>query len=146
MIGPLMQVDMGTEGGRFEARGAIAAVLEPWFLRRTLAEIRAAFDGGGVLWGPYQDFGELVREDPRCSAANPVFEEIEQPGVGRVLANGSPLSFSVDRRLPPAPAPRLGEHSEEVLCDLLGLPAAEYGRLHDNGIVAGPRRREAVFQ
>lgn len=141
-VGPLMQVDMGTEGGRFEARDVIAAVLEPWFASRSLAEVRAALDGSGVLWGPYQDFGQLVREDPRCSTANPVFGEIEQPDVGRILANGSPLAFASDPRLSPAPAPRLGEHTEEVLCDVLGLSSSSYAKLQDAGIVAGPRLSE----
>ena len=109
MIGPMMGVDMDTEGGRFEARKAIAAVLEPWFAHRTLAEIRAALDGSGVLWGPYQDFGQMVHEDPRCSLTNPMFGEIDQPGAGRIMANASPLGFSADVRPPPARAPRLGE-------------------------------------
>jgi 2-methylfumaryl-CoA isomerase len=137
MIGPLMQVDMATEGGRFAARGAICAVLEPWFASRSLADIRTALDGSGVLWGPYQDFGQLVHEDTRCSTANPIFAEIEQPGIGRVLANACPLGFSLNGRLPPAPAPRLGEHTETVLTELLGLSAAEYGKLRDAGIVNG---------
>ena len=143
MIGPLMDVDMDTEGGRFTARHAICAVLEPWFAARALPEVRAAFEGGGVLWGPYQDFGQLAEEDPRASPANPIFAEIEQAGVGRLLANTVPLRFDLGQR-PPAPAPRLGEHTEAVLTDLLGLSAAQYGKLHDAGVVAGPgvqRRR-----
>ena len=139
-VGPLMGVDMGAEGGRFEARAAIAAVLEPWFAQRSLAAVRAAFDGSGVLWGPYQDFGQLVREDPRCSAANPIFAEIDQPGAGRVLANAAPLGFSADGRLPPRPAPRLGEHTEAVLADLLGIPSAHYAKLHDAGVVADAQK------
>ncbi len=136
LIGPLMEVDMDTEGGRFAARGAIVAVLEPWFAQRTLPEVRTALDGTGVLWGPYQDFGQLVREDWRCSPANPIFAEIEQPGAGRLLANATPLGFSVDGRVPPAAAPRLGQDTEAVLTGLLGMPAAEYAKLHDAGIVA----------
>ena len=54
-----------TKDLRLLARGAICAVLEPWFANRTLPEIRAAFYGQGVLWGPYQDFGQMVAEDPR---------------------------------------------------------------------------------
>jgi 2-methylfumaryl-CoA isomerase len=113
-------------------------VLAPWFARRTLAEIGRLFAGSGILWGPYQDFGQLVREDPRCSAANPIFAEVDQPGVGRVLAPGVPLSFSGAPRPEPRPAPRLGEHSDAVLAEVLGLSGAAIGRLHDSGVVAGP--------
>ena len=139
MIGPLMDVDLDTEGGRFAARGAICAVLEPWFAARTLEEIRVIMDNsGGVLWGPYQDFRQLVNEDPRCSPANPMMAEIEQPGAGRILANASPLAFSADLRPPAGPAPRLGEHTEAVLTGVLGLSSFQYAKLHDAGIVANP--------
>ena len=70
MIGPMMGVDLDTEIGRYEARGAIFALLERWVGQRTLAEVGAQLGGAGVLWGPYQDFGQLVAEDPRCSTAN----------------------------------------------------------------------------
>jgi 2-methylfumaryl-CoA isomerase len=142
MIGPMMQVDLNDEGGRFEARHAIAAVLEPWFARRTLAEIAAAFEGSGVLWGPYQDFGQLVRDDPRCSPANPMFGTVDQAGVGPLMVNAQPLDFAATGRVPPAAAPRLGEHTEAVLTEILGLPSAEYARLHDAGVVAGPKRKD----
>ena len=39
-------------------------------------------------------------------------------------------------RLPARRAPQLGEHTEEVLADVLGLSDAEIGRLHDDGVVA----------
>jgi 2-methylfumaryl-CoA isomerase len=141
MVGPVMDVDLDTEGGRFEARHALAAVLEPWFARRTLAEIHAALDGSGVLWGPYQDFGQLVHDDPRCSPANPMMGHIDQPGAGRILANATPLAFSEDTRPPATRAPRLGEHTEAVLTEVLGLSSAQYGRLHDAGIVASAADR-----
>ena len=141
MIGPMLDVDLNEEGGRFEARHAIAAVLAPWFARHSLAEVARLFEGSGILWGPYQDFGQLVREDPRVSAANPMFAEIEQPGVGRVLAPAVPLAFSATPRPAPRPAPRLGEHSDAVLAEVLGLSAAAIGKLHDAGVVAGPEGR-----
>ncbi|WP_419898652.1 CoA transferase [Roseomonas sp. USHLN139] len=138
MIGPMMEVDLDTEGGRFHARGAIFALLESWCATRTLSEIAAAFEGSGVLWGPYQDFGQLLAEDPRCSTANPMFAEIDQPGAGRVLAPGTPLAFTGGERQPPAPAPALGQDSDAVLAEVLGLSSAAIGKLHDAGIVAGP--------
>ncbi|WP_159350988.1 CoA transferase [Roseomonas harenae] len=141
MIGPMLDVDLNDEGGRFEARHAIAAVLAPWFAKHSLAEITRLFEGSGILWGPYQDFGQLVREDPRCSTANPMFAELDQPGVGRVLAPRVPLDFSGTPRPDPRPAPRLGEDSDAVLSEVLGLSSAAIGRLHDAGVVAGPDGR-----
>jgi 2-methylfumaryl-CoA isomerase len=131
--------DLGTETGRYEARDLIAALLRPWFASRDLAAIRQAFAGTGVSWGPYQTFSQLVTEDPRCSTANPMFAEVEHPGVGTYLMPGSPLSFSGLDRVPVRRAPLLGEHTEDILADVLGLSATEIGRLHDDGVVAGPR-------
>jgi 2-methylfumaryl-CoA isomerase len=141
MIGEMMEVDLDTETGRYEARDAIAALLARWCAGRTLAEIAAAFSGSGVLWGPYQDFVELVRDDPRCSPANPLFAEVEQPGIGRYPMPGLPLDFSASPREPTLPAPRLGEHTDQVLSEVLGLPAREVARLHEAGIAAGPEGR-----
>ncbi len=141
MIGPMMDVDLDDEGGRFAAREAIAAVLAPWCASRSLAEIATALDGTGVLWGPYQDFGQLVREDPRCSPDNPMFATVEQPGVGAVLMPGSPLRFGPADAAPPRPAPLLGQDTDAVLAEVLGLSAAAIGRLHDAGAVAGLGRR-----
>jgi 2-methylfumaryl-CoA isomerase len=141
MIGEMMEVDLDTETGRYEARDAIAALLARWCAGRTLAEIAAAFSGSGVLWGPYQDFVELVRDDPRCSPANPLFAAVEQPGIGRYPMPGLPLDFSASPREPTRPAPRLGEHTDMVLSEVLGLPAREVARLHEAGIAAGPEGR-----
>jgi 2-methylfumaryl-CoA isomerase len=139
MIGPMMQVDLNDEGGRFEARHAIAAVLEPWFAKRTLAEVSTAFEGSGILWGPYQDFRQLVTEDPQCSSANPMFGDVQQQGVGQLMVNTLPLDFAATTRRPPTSAPQLGQDTEAVLTEILGLSSAEFGRLHDAGIVAGPQ-------
>jgi 2-methylfumaryl-CoA isomerase len=137
-LGPHLGVDLDTEAGRFAARDAIAELVAPWCAARTLPEIEAAFAGSGVLWGPFQDFATLVKQDPRCSTANPLFAEIDQPGIGRYLAPGLPLDFSAAAREPTRPAPLLGQHTDLVLSQVLGLSAAEIGRLHDAGIAGGP--------
>jgi 2-methylfumaryl-CoA isomerase len=141
MIGPMMDVDLDTEAGRYEARDAIGALLARWCASRSLDDIRRAFAGPGVLWGHFQDFLQLVRDDPRCSEANPLFAAVDQPGIGRYLVPGLPLDFAAAPRLPPRPAPALGEHTDIVLSEVLGLSSTEIGRLHDERIVAGPDGR-----
>lgn len=131
--------DLNTQTGRFQARDLIAAMLRPWFASRSMSEIREIFAGTHVSWGPYQTFRELVREDPRCSVENPMFAELEHPGVGGYLMPGSPLDFSGVPRVPVRRAPLLGENTDEVLSKVLGMGSGEITRLHDEGVVAGAR-------
>ncbi len=135
-LGVQLGLDLAQEGNRFRARSELAELVAPRIAARPLAELAAAFDAAGVCWGRYQTIAQLATSDPECSPANPLFATIQQAGVGEMLAAGIPLDFSARARLPAAPAPRLGEHTEQVLHELLGMPAEEFGRLHDQGIVA----------
>jgi 2-methylfumaryl-CoA isomerase len=128
--------DLSTESGRYHARDLLAAILRPWFAERTLGEVRERFTGSGVSWGPYQTFRQLAEEDPRCSTDNPMFQDVEHPGAGTYLMPASPLDFSSVPRLPVRRAPLLGEHTEEILAEVLGLASHEIGQLHDRGVVA----------
>ncbi len=131
-------LDLSQEGNRFRARDALAVLFAPWFAERTLDEVQQSFDSHRVTWGPYRSVREAMAQDPDLSTAHPMFSEIDQPGIGALLTPASPLDFSRVPRLPAAPAPLLGQHTDEILHDLLGLPAHEVGALHDAGIVAGP--------
>lgn len=138
LVEALFDVDLGKEEDRYAARATITAVLQPWFSDRTLGDVRQALDTAGACWGPYQNFAQAVAEDPRVSTENPMFEEIDQPGAGRYLAAGCMIDFSGVPRSPVAPAPVLGQHTDEILGDVLGLPSGKIGALHDTGIVSGP--------
>ncbi len=128
-----LAVDFGTdEGARFDARAELFAIFEPWFGSRSLTEVREELDSHGVCWGPYQSFLELVAGDPRCSTANPLFAGVSEPDIGTVLQPASPLGFESRH----APSPRLGEHTEAILADDLGLTGVEIADLVDRGVVA----------
>jgi len=131
-------LDFKKEGDRFLASEEISVPIRAWCAQRTLAEIEAAFKGTGVCWGPYRTFGQMLAEDPRVSTANPMFSELEQPGIGSYPVPGSPIDFGAFSREPPRRAPLLGEHTDEILSRDLGLSDAEIGRLREAGVVAGP--------
>ena len=141
-LGPAMQalagelgLDLDTEGDRFRARERLAALLGPWIAARTLARVAEAFDAHGVCWGRYQTLAQLVQDDPACSTANPLFASVDQPGIGPCLVPGLPLVFSAIARQPVRPAPRLGQHTEAVLAEVLGLPGTAIGQLFDRRVI-----------
>ncbi len=130
---------LNDEGARFRHRAAITAVLAPFFATKRVDEFAAAFDKAGVTWSRFRSFAQAVREDPDLSPANPMFAEIDQPGLGRYPVPGTPFGFSAHAREAPAPAPLLGAHTEEVLAEVAGLSGLQIARLYDKGVVAGPR-------
>lgn len=140
-LGRRLHLDLDNkEGDRFRARREISRILEPWFATRMLSEIRRVFNEHGVTWSDYHTVRQAIEKDPDCSTQNPMFTMVEQAGVGTYLMAASPLDFGLVERLPAAPAPKLGEHTDEILLDILGMSEAEVGRLHDDKVVAGPER------
>lgn len=131
-------LDFDDEGARFLARDRLGDIFAPWFAGRTLAVVAKKLDTHGVCWGPYQTFRQMLDEDPRCSTDNPMFVEVDQPGVGVHLVPGSPLAFGGPKAKErgAVAAPRLGEHTESVLSVELGLGQVEIGALVDRGAVA----------
>ena len=129
----LLGADFAADGDRYAHREVIAALLAPWFASRTVAEIGQLLDGSSVLWSRYRRFTDLAADG--VLAGNPLFGEIDQPGVGTLFAPASPLAQ--EGRAGPAPAPPLGADTAAVLTGLLGLSAQEAAALADQGVVGG---------
>ena len=132
-----MDLDLSQEGNRWAARTQITALFAPWFATRPLSQIAALFDAASLTWAPFRTFADAVHQDPDLCVDNPMMHLLDQPGIGAYLVPGSPVSSTAFARTPPKPAPQLGEHSEEILADVLGLGSAQIAALMDKGIVAG---------
>jgi 2-methylfumaryl-CoA isomerase len=132
-----LDLDLRDEGNRFRARKEITAVFAPWFARHDYSEIAALFDKAGLTWAPFRSFAEAVRDDPDLSEDNPMMTLLDQPGIGTYPVPGNPVNWGALPRVSPVRAPRLGEHSEAVLADVLRMGSGEIGRLMDARIVAG---------
>jgi 2-methylfumaryl-CoA isomerase len=130
-------VDLKTDAGRWQVRAELVAVIEPWVAEHTAAEIGTALKKAGALWSPYLSFGELAA-DREAVLDNPMFTVLDQPGIGRYPVAATPLQFGATPRQSPQPAPTLGQHTDEILSGILGLPDHEIARLHDEKIVDGP--------
>jgi 2-methylfumaryl-CoA isomerase len=133
-------LDFNDEAQRYEGRDAIAALLEPWFAARARPDAERALEQHKACWGRYSTVRELLASDARVSSGNPVFERVATSGVGEHLSAGAAVRIGWLEREATAPAPRLGDHTDEVLHEVLGLDSGAIGRLHDAGVVAGPER------
>ncbi len=133
-------LDMSREGDRFAARDALAQLLTPWFAARTLAAAASSLDAEKACWGLYQSFSQLVNEDPRCSSASGLFAPVDHPGIGVTLTPRSPIDFTACEPVPPGVGPHLGQHTDEVLLNVLKLSSGQVAALHDKGIVGGSVR------
>ena len=131
-----MKLDFKKEGDRFEARVELASLLEDWIGERQLKELAPIFDHCGICWDRYQTIGQLVKSDPDCSSENPIFSDIEQPNIGTYPVCSGPSYFSDVERSTPKPGPTLGQHTDEILSDILNLDSSQIGKLHDEGVVS----------
>jgi 2-methylfumaryl-CoA isomerase len=123
------------EGLRFTHRAHLYPLFERAFAARDAADLGPAFDAGGVTWGSYQTL-EAALQDTRLFKDNPLFEDIRHPSGLSYPAPGAMGTIPQDARGPVTAAPRLGQHTDEVLAEVLGLSGGEIARLHDAGMVA----------
>jgi 2-methylfumaryl-CoA isomerase len=126
------------EGLRFTHRARLYPLFERAFAGKTAAELAPAFDAGGVTWGAFQPL-EAALDDPRLYKDNPVFQEVANPSGLTYLQNGAAVTIPQDVRGDVRPAPTLGQHTDEVLAQVLGMSGGEIARLHDAGVVASSR-------
>lgn len=130
----VLDADFDAESDRFRHRVALAGLFAEWFGGRTLDEVEIAFKPTRLLWSRYRSFGEWAADDAALLRGNPLFAELDQPGVGRHVAPTSPVVMA-GAHAGVRPAPRVGQHTDEVLRGELGLPVAQLRRLRDRGVL-----------
>lgn len=123
------------EGIRFEHRDALYPLVEAAVAQRQAAELSAALDAHGCCWGGYQTIEQATR-DPALVTENPIFAPVAHPSGRTYVAPGAMATLPGEPRRAPVRAPILGEHTDQVLAEVLGLGDGAIGRLHDAGLVA----------
>ena len=123
------------EAVRYEHGARLYPMFEAAFAARSEADLAPAFEAEGVCWSAYRTLAEAAKDDT-LFAANPVFGRADQPSGLDYPVPGPAATLAGEPRGAPAPAPRLGADTDEVLAELLGMSSGEIGRLHDRGLVA----------
>jgi crotonobetainyl-CoA:carnitine CoA-transferase CaiB-like acyl-CoA transferase len=126
-------VRFATNGKRVENREALTKLLSDVFAKRTTRDWVDSLEAAGVANGPINNIAQVF-EEPQVIARG-VKIELEHSTAGKVPLVASPMRFSetpLEHKLPP---PTLGEHTEEILRDVLGLDAGQISKLRETKIV-----------
>jgi len=118
---------------RVKHRGVLIPLLEERMARRTTAEWDRLVGEAGIPCGPINSM-EQVFADPQVKHLQLV-QEVAHPVAGRVKVIRHPVSMNgtpFPVRLPP---PALGQHTDEVLRDVLGMDAARIAALRRDGVI-----------
>jgi crotonobetainyl-CoA:carnitine CoA-transferase CaiB-like acyl-CoA transferase len=98
---------------RVEHRGALAALIEAITLTAPAADWLRRLDEAGIPCGPIHDY-RAVFADAQVEARD-MAVEVDHPSLGRLRTIGTPLKLSQTPIDPRRCAPRLGEHTAQVL-------------------------------
>ena len=118
---------------RIRNREALVARIEAVLETRPRSHWLKLLDARGVPCGPINDYAEVMA-DPHVRARELVVET-DHPTLGRIPTLGTPIKLSETPLAPGRPAPRLGQHTDEVLVDA-GYGAEEIAELRRAGAVA----------
>jgi formyl-CoA transferase len=118
---------------RVKNRDELIVLLNPIFLKKTANEWLATLEDAGIPCGPINTLDQVFAI-PQVEAREMLIS-MEHQEIGDLRLVGSPLKFSdtpVNYHLPP---PMLGEHTEEVLKELLGYSSEQLIDLRERGVI-----------
>jgi crotonobetainyl-CoA:carnitine CoA-transferase CaiB-like acyl-CoA transferase len=119
-----------TNALRVVNRGALSALLAEHFAKLPVAEIVAACTAVNVPCGPVRTIEEALAS-PEVAERGMIYEFADGLRV-----TGSPLRFSDTPVRAPSPPPKLGEHSDAILRDVLGYDADRINALRAANVIA----------
>jgi formyl-CoA transferase len=133
--------DFATPKARLPRLNQIFGRIEDWTSTKTKFEAMDILNEFDIPCGPILSMKELA-EDQSLRATGTVVE-VDHPKRGKYLSVGNPIKLS-DSPADVKRSPLLGEHTEEVLRDVLGYSVDEVASIKASGATEPPPKRVAA--
>ena len=131
--------DYATPKARLPKLKHIFATIEQWTMTKTKFEVMDICNAVDIPVGPILSMKEIAEDESLRKTSTVV--EVDHPTRGKYLSVGNPIKFS-DSISEVKRSPLLGEHTDEILTDLLGFKANEVAEIKNSGALSAPKKEE----
>jgi formyl-CoA transferase len=122
------------EGWTEQLETVVRPAVEAWARGRSMAEATTLLAAAGIPCGPSQGPEDLVR-DPHLREREMLLEVDRPDGGAPLLIAGNPVKLSGAGPTPKRRWPTLGQHTDAVLAEELGLSSVELEGLRATGVI-----------
>lgn len=119
--------------GRVERMDELDALISQWTAALPRAEVVAKLQEVRVPCAPVQELHEVV-DDPNLWQRG-MLRKMDHPELGPITASHSPLRFGDDERGELSPSPQLGQHTDEVLAEIIGYTERQLTELKQQEVI-----------
>lgn len=123
-----------THALRIQNRQIVDSALDAWASDKTVEEVCALLQQASIPCGPVMDVPQVL-SDPHIRDHRNMFPSYHQPKAGKVTVTNIPLKAPGMPEVPLTAAPEKGQHTHEVLQELLGLDEQRLLQLEQSGVI-----------
>jgi formyl-CoA transferase len=131
--------EYATPKARLPKLNEIFARIERWTMTRTKFEAMEALNQHDIPCGPILSMKEIAEDQSLRKTGTVV--EVDHPTRGKYLSVGNPIKLS-DSISEVKRSPLLGEHTDEILSQVIGFSADEVAKIKDSGALTAPDKKE----
>lgn len=125
--------DFLTNSERVANRAALDRILEDIFRKRSATDWTSRMNAAGIPCSLVRTFSEVLN-DPQATVRE-MFPSLDHPRAGQHKVTGAPVKFSLPHHQHRLAAPLLGQHTRQVLRDLLMIGDSELEKLFASAVI-----------
>src|SRR6187401_934509 len=131
--------DYAKPPARLSRLNEIFARIEQWTMTKTKFEAMDILNKYDIPCGPILSMKELAEDESLRKTGTVV--EVDHPVRGKYLSVGNPIKLS-DSISEVTRSPLLGEHTDEILSDVLGFDSSTVAEIKNSGALSAPKKEE----